>query len=330
MDRTPNRRRRLLRISAVVAACALAAAAAAAVSGPSSPVGHWDSAEGRDRYMAAYDKAFEALPEPAETRDVRTDYGVVRAYRFTGADAGPAGETPLVLLPGRASGTPVWASNLPSLLELGDVYAVDLLGEPGRSVQERPIENDDDQARWLAEALAGLDEESFHVVGMSIGGWTAVNLAVREPDRVATLSLIDPAQVFGDIPLETAVRSIPAAVPWTPKSWRDSFNSYTAGGHPVEDVPEAHMIEAGMQHYALRLPQPARPGDAALEGLPMPVLAVIAEESVMHDGPAAARTAERTLRDGTVRLYPGASHAVNGEHPDEIAADLAEFLTAHG
>ena len=92
---------------------ALVAAGIIVALRPSSPVGHWDSAAGQDRYQAAYARAFAELPAPAETLDVRTDYGVVRIYRFAGSGASPI---PLVLLPGRASGTPVWADNLPSLL----------------------------------------------------------------------------------------------------------------------------------------------------------------------------------------------------------------------
>lgn len=291
-----------------------------------SPVGHWDGSEGQDRFSAAYEEAFADMPEPEETIDVRTDYGVVRVYRFAGT--GDA-ELPMVLVPGRASASPVWADDLPSLLEIGDVYTVDLLGEPGMSVQERPIVDDEDQAAWLDQTLDGLPEEAFHVVGLSIGGWTAANLALREPARVATLNLIDPVYLFDDMPLETMVRSLPAAFSWLPRSWRDSFNSYTAGGFPVEDVPVADMIEAGMQHYALKLPDPTRISEERLGTLSMPVLATVAGESVMHDSEVAIETAERVFADETVHFYPEASHAINGEYPDEIAADIAEHIAAN-
>ncbi|OOC57226.1 MULTISPECIES: alpha/beta fold hydrolase [Nocardiopsis] len=318
-----RKRNRWVIVLGAVAAVVLLAAIALRTP---SPVGHWRSAEGHDAFMEAYEAAMAEMPRPDAEIDVRTDYGVVRMYRFEGTGEAGAARSPLVLLPGRASASPVWADNLPSLLEVGDVYTVDLLGEPGLSVQARPIEDDDDQAEWLHQALGGLPEEEFHVVGLSIGGWTAANLATREPSRLATVTLVEPVFVLDGMPLEVVLRSLPATLPWLPRSWRDGFNSWTAGGAPVEDVPVADMIESGMRDYALKLPQPARIAEEALADLDMPVLAVIAGESVMHDPDTAVATAERALSRATVEVYPDASHAVNGEYPRELAADIDAFL----
>lgn len=316
----PPRRRRLLLAGALV--CALIAGFAFG-STKAAPVGHWRSAEGRAAYLEAYAAAFSALPQPAETHDVRTDYGVVRVYRFEGSGDS---EHPLLLLPGTASGVPVLADNLPSLLEVGDVYAIDLLGEPGRSIQDRPITSDADKAAWLDQTLDALPEERFHVLGLSIGGWTATNLALHRDEHLASLITLDPIQTYDGLPLSTVLRSIPAAFPWMPKSWRDSFNSYTAGGAPVEDAPVARMIESGMQNYRMAQPQPTRITPEQLGTLEVPVLAVIAGRSVMHDPETAAETARSALPDGRVEVFPKASHAINGEYPQEIAALVADFV----
>ncbi|MFI8566399.1 alpha/beta fold hydrolase [Rhodococcus sp. NPDC078407] len=320
-DRTTDKRRRYSKIAA--GALTVGALVLAFALRSPSPVGHWNSAASEDRFLAAYNRAFEDLPDPAETLDIRTDYGVVRVYRFDGTGTSAH---PLLLLPGRSSATPVWAANLPGLLTIGDVYTVDLLGEPGRSIQERPITSDEDHAAWLDQTLDALPTDKVHLVGLSIGGWTATNLALHDSTHLATLTLIDPARTFADIPWGTAIRALPAALPWLPKSWRDSFNFYTAGGAAVQDVPVANMIEAGMQGYSLKLPQPTRITEDRLATLDVPVLAVIAGRSVMHDAAAAVATAERTVPDGTVRLYPDASHAINGEYPDRLRDDIADFV----
>ncbi|TDW90772.1 pimeloyl-ACP methyl ester carboxylesterase [Kribbella pratensis] len=293
---------------------------------PRNPVGRWNSAAGYEDYRSKYDAAMQDLPTPTAVRDVGTDYGVVRVYQYAGAKSSLH---PLVLLPGTSSGTPVWADNLKSLLAITDVYAIDLLGEPGMSVQSKPITSDEDKAVWLDQTLVALQEQRFNLLGLSIGGWTAMNLAVRRPDRIATVTTLDAPFVYDGLPLKTVIRSVAATVKWLPRSWRDSFNSYTAGGAPVEHVPIADMIEAGMKNYTIKQPSPHRITEAQLGALPMPVLAIIAGRSVMHDPPKARSTAERALRTKTVVLYPDASHAVNGEYPDRIADDLRTFLAAH-
>jgi pimeloyl-ACP methyl ester carboxylesterase len=252
--------------------------------------------------------------------DVRTGFGVVRIHRF---DGGAPGRVPLVLLPGRASASPMWKTNLPSLLRHAPVYLLDLLGEPGCSVQDTPITDADDQARWLAEVLAALPEERVDLLGVSIGGWTAVNVATRRPEKIRSLMLLDPVLVFAPLAVAAVWRSIPAGFRMLPARLREGFTSWTANGAPVRDVPVARMIAAGMHGYALALPAPRRIAEEVLARLDLPVLVVVAGRSRMHDPHRVAATARRVLRHGRVVVYEGASHAVNGECPDRIAADVA-------
>ena len=323
----PRRRSWLRRVGAITAAVLVAMLLAWLVFRDTSPVGHFTSAQGRDEFMSTYARAMEDLPEPDATLDVRTGYGVVRMYRFDGPERDA---TPLVLLPGRSAASPMWADNLPSLLRLRTVYTVDLLGEPGASTQDRPIENDEDQARWLHEALMKLPEPTVSLLGVSIGGWTAMNLVIRQPERIESLIVLDPVLTFADLSFEVVVRSIPISVRWAPKSWRDSFNSWTANGAPVEEVPVADMIESGTKNYIMKLPTPARFSNEQLSRVSVPVLVVLAGASVMHDPAAAERVAKDTLRHGTVLTYAEASHAVNGEYPERIATDVARLLTEVG
>jgi pimeloyl-ACP methyl ester carboxylesterase len=318
-----NRRRRHRRVLVAVAAVAAAIGVVWLALRDTSPVGHFTSAASKDRFVTAYDRAMADLPPPQRTLDVRTRFGVVRVYRFAGAQPTKA---PLVLLPGRASASPVWADNLPALLKLRSVYTIDLLGEPGLSIQDRPIRSDGDQAEWLHEVLLQLPEPRVHLVGLSIGGWTTANLLVNQPDKVASATLLEPVYVFGNLRLEAILRTIPASVRWFPKAWRDNFAGWTAGGAPVKDVPVAEMIEAGMQTYALHLPAPRRIPQDRIAAIDQPVLVIMAGRSPMHDSAAAADLARRSLQHGTVRVYPEASHAINGEYPDEIAADIGDFL----
>ncbi len=98
----------------------------------------------------------------------------------------------------------------------------------------------------------------------------------------------------------------------------------------MEDVPLAQLIETGFRTYALKLSAPTQPSEHTLATVDCPVLVIMAGQSPMHDSAAAAETARRSLSKGTVLSYPDASHAINGEYPQEIAADLVAFLAGLG
>src|SRR5689334_4406576 len=158
-----------------------------------SPVGHFRTTDGEARYKRSYARAMATLPSPTRTMDVKTSFGSVRVYEFQRLSSDAHGaDTPVVLLPGRTSGVPMWATNLRGLMAQRTVYALDALGDAGMSVQTRAIESSADQGAWIEETFAGLGLTRVHLVGHSFGGWLAANYAAWHPARVQTLDLLEP------------------------------------------------------------------------------------------------------------------------------------------
>ncbi|WP_211117480.1 alpha/beta hydrolase [Streptomyces sp. RPA4-5] len=93
---------------------------------------------------------------------------------------------------------------------------------------------------------------------------------------------------------------------------------------------EGRLIASGMRDFKVSFPAPALPGANELRSIGVPVLALIAGKSIVHDaGKAAARA--RTLRESTVEIWPEASHAINGEYPERLAERVHAFLDGvHG
>jgi pimeloyl-ACP methyl ester carboxylesterase len=285
-------------------------------------VGSFKSERARAHFLSVYRAAMAELVQASESHAVPTSFGTVRAYRFNRAGGG----TPVMLLPGRGASTPMWRVNLPVLLEHRPVIAVDLLGEAGLSVQDKPIAGPDDEAQWLDETLSGLGLDRVHLMGVSIGGWAAVNHAVRRPGRAASLALLDPVMTFAPIAVKAMLASLPLVLPGVPEGWRRRVLSWISGGVDVDDsVPEAALIAAGSTDFVLRKAAPKSITDDQLRSLDIPVLALIAGRSVMHDGALAAARARNLLHHGRVELWEDASHAINGEYPAEIAETAAAF-----
>jgi pimeloyl-ACP methyl ester carboxylesterase len=219
----------------------------------------------------------------------------------------------------------MWRANLSSLIGRRTIYCLDLLGEAGMSVQTCPLTGPEDQAVWVDEALAGLGLDRAHLMGVSIGGWTVTNCAVHRPDRVASLTLLDPAMTFARIPVRTALVSAALFLP-VPDLLRRRVFSWISGGAPVdESVPEAELLAAASADFVLRAPMPKVFTDAQLRALDVPVLALIAGRSVIHDAARAADSARNLLSHGEVELWAAASHAINGEYAVEIAERAHRF-----
>ena len=298
--------------------------------GPSG-IGRFSSQTGLDRFAAAYRRGMAELEAPTQTFDVPTEYGSVRTYCF-----GDGGGVPVVLLPGRNAATPLWRANLAPLRALGRrVCALDLLGDAGFSVQDAPLRSDLDQALWLEQALAGLGAavsgsggQGFaraHVLGLSIGGWAAVNHALRFPERVASLVLLDPAMTFAPVTWKMITVSLGSVLPM-PQRVRMRLLRWISGGAEVdESLPEAALIASGMRDFQSRLPVPKPFPEERLRQLAVPTLVLLAGRSIVHDPRRAAARARATLPNGQVEVWPEASHAINGEFPERIARRAGEF-----
>ena len=92
---------------------------------------------GERAYRAAYQHAMTLLPTPRSSLDPETTFGRVRVYEFGAASDDPAA-IPVLLLPGRTSGVPMWAYNLPDLATARTTYA--------------PVDPDDPMTRMISEA----------------------------------------------------------------------------------------------------------------------------------------------------------------------------------
>lgn len=285
-------------------------------------VGRFRSEQARQHFLSVYRSALAELPPFTESVDVPTEFGTVRGYRFDGPSAG----APVVLLPGRNASTPMWRANIAPLLSRRSLIGLDLLGEAGMSVQDKPIIGAEDEAHWLDDALAGLGLRQAHLMGVSIGGWTATNAAIRRPARIASVTLLDPAMTFAPVPAKAILASLALFPPHVPEKLRCRVLSWISGGADADDsLPEARLISAAAKSYVIDKAMPRTFTDEQLRSLHRPVLALIGGRSVMLDPALAAVRARNLLPRRQIELWAGASHAINGEYPDEIAQRAGTF-----
>jgi pimeloyl-ACP methyl ester carboxylesterase len=128
------------------------------------------TSEGRAKYFAAYDATLHLWPVNHESIFVTTPYGQTHVI-----SCGPKNGFPLVLLhAGQASST-MWFPNIDDLSKVFHVLALDTPGEPGKSIPSRKNATRRDCAEWLEGVMDELGISRAHVMGLSRGGWLALN-----------------------------------------------------------------------------------------------------------------------------------------------------------
>ena len=123
--------------------------------------------------------------------DQTTSMMMVRGCNV-GLMRGGAGQ-PLVILHG-ASGAGTW---LPFMRSLADSYDVIVPEHPGFGGSDTPpwLDTVPDLANFYLDFLEELDLDGVHLVGQSLGGWVAAELAVRNTGRLASLTLVAAAGI---------------------------------------------------------------------------------------------------------------------------------------
>lgn len=247
---------------------------------------------------------------------------------------GAADAAPLILSPGLGGSGGYWAPNIPALATRYRVVAYDHRGT-GRSERHSPPPADvDAMADDLIALMDGLGIRSAHVVGHAAGGIIGLSLALRTPDRLRTLVVVngwsapDPhfARCFEtrlallrDSGAAAYVRAQPIFL--FPASWASAHSARLdaeAAGH-LAHFPAAAMVEARIA--ALR----AFDIDARLGEIAVPVLVLAAEDDMLVPAPCSHRLAAG-IPNATLAAMPWGGHACNVTCPADFDRLVLDWL----
>lgn len=147
----------------------------------------YKSPEGHEAIMNWYSDVVSKIDVEIESKYVDTRFG--RTHMLV---AGPEDGEPLILVPGVAGCAPIWRRQLPAFAKYFRVYALDIVGQPGKSDPNTPSFLNDDFSYWLVDVLDAMDIERAHFAGTSVGGWIVMRFGIHSPDRVRKVVMLSP------------------------------------------------------------------------------------------------------------------------------------------
>ncbi len=216
----------------------------------------------------------------------------------------------------------------PLLERLSLRYDVMATQHPGFGGTEMPgwIATVGDLAAFYLFVIEALNLPRLHLIGHSLGGWTAVALAVRDTGRLRTLTLLAPAGVQGPAPFG-------AIFDWSPeevarRSCVDpALGEQRARAAAAADPGIARSNRAAAARLASDplLHDPRLP--AQLHRIGLPVLLVWGEQDqIIPFG--CAEPYRQAIPGAKLVSIPNAGHTLAVEGKDEVAEAFEAFVTA--
>lgn len=271
----------------------------------------------------------------------RTVHGYHRAYRMAGE--GP----PLLLIHGISDDSSSWMPVMPALAEHFTVIAPDLLGH-GASDKPRADYSVAAFSNGMRDLLDVLDVEQATVVGHSLGGGVAAQLAYQYPERVQRLVLVGTGGVGREVSPVLRAAAAPlseiAMVPLMVPGANEVIGAvlWLLGRFGMDlgrDAGEVARVLRGMPDRRRRAAfgrtlravvdrrgQLVTMLDRAYLAESMPVLLVWGD----HDGMIPvehARRAHDAIPGSRLTVFEGAGHFPHHADPERFVAEVVDFVT---
>ncbi len=291
--------------------------------------------------------ALEGVAPPEQLADPDSQFididGVTVHYKEAGQ-----GDTALLLLHGFASSTYSWREVMQPLAEDARVVAFD---RPAFGLTERPMPGDfpngvnpytaDAQADLTVRLMDELGIEQAVLVGNSAGGTIATHTALRYPERVKALVLVDAAIYSGGgspswvrpLLLTPQARRIGPVLVRNIRDWGYQFGQ-SAWHDPSRFTEEiwanySKPLQAENWDRALwELTQASRPLnlDQRLEELGVPVLVVTGDDDRIVPTEQSIRLASE-IPGAELAVLPNCGHVPQEECPADFLTAVENFLT---
>ena len=284
-------------------------------------------------------ETLEAKYAQADSHFVDLPGGYHVHYRESGDPNAPL----LVLLHGFADSFTTWDGWVKELQPQFHIISVDFPGHGLTRASQGGHLSGDDLADFVDAFAAKLALPKFAVAGNSMGGGAAWELAVRHPDRVNALILVDAAGFANDKPGKQPLGFV--------------ILRYRLGRMVLSKIDNRPLIEQGLKAdvYDKSLITPfvvdrfaefqrapghreilmsvnmgPRAGSTAqlLSGIKVPTLILWGESDPLIE-PDAAKKFAAAIGGSKLITYPNVGHLPQLEIPQRSAADVAAFLKAN-
>jgi pimeloyl-ACP methyl ester carboxylesterase len=285
------------------------------------PTSIYISPEYEAQFMVLYDAHMKEWPVPYETRFVDTKYGKVHVII-----GGPKDAPPALLCHAGALASWSWKYNIEGLNQHYRTYAIDAMGEVGKSVLydvKKHTKNGQDIADLYSEISDKLGIDQAYVIGASYGGFIGTNYAIYAPARVKKLVLI---ASMGVTPATGSTLFRILLLSFFPvKPYQDYFVRWMIGEITNETREIVEWMRLVFDGVRAKEAPPVTFTSQQLESVQIPVLLILGNKDNLVGDHEKVREYTRNVPDIQIEVL-NTGHGVWAEEPDMVNSLIYEFL----
>lgn len=147
----------------------------------------YKSLQGHQKIMSWYEQLKNEIEVDHESLFVETRFGQTHAIV-----AGDKKAKPVLLIPGIAGCAPLWRHQINELSKYFRVFALDIVGQPGKSDPNPPSVFNNDYSDWFEDVVQNLKLHKPHCIGVSTGATTAMDVAILKSDLIDRVVMCGP------------------------------------------------------------------------------------------------------------------------------------------
>lgn len=165
----------------------------------------------------------------------------------------------------------------------------------------------------------------MHLVGLSLGGRIARNVALRAPERVLSLVLISTNPGFDALSSEAVMKFVTERRTRTPQSLQKLLGSRANSAAYTELLDSVSRIHEVSYQKTLEA-SVAQDRAAPIENIRVPTLVIAGEEDTVYP-PELARDMARRIPGAELLMFERTGHLANLEQPEQFNKAVLDFLT---
>lgn len=279
--------------------------------------------EDQHKFLSSYQIELKSWSVETKELDIETVFGKTHIISF----GNPQGE-PLILLHWFYSNSTEWKYMAPYLQDRYCVYAIDIIGDMGKSYAYNPPKSEIEVSQWFNQVLDGLGLNKVSICGHSNGGFQAMLIAQRNPDRVEKLVLLAPAAGFKSFSTEFYLTTFGTAIFPSDKILEMFKMSGTVRGNQwSKEMTEMLTLSFRDASNQLRV-YPREFTDNELKTITVPTLLILGNKEMIYSPKEAAERASRFLPISKVIMLSDCGHAIPFDAPEEASNAIDAFLSA--